>query len=369
MIAPPEATGLVVRSAEPLNAETPLEALVRDEVTPTELFFVRNHGAVPAVDATTYRLAVDGMVEAPLSLSLAELEALGETVSIPATLVCAGNRRAELDALRTIPRELPWDAGVIGHAVWRGVRLRDVLRAAGIGPGAAYVAFCGLDETEAEGDRIAFGASIPLAKALAPEVLLAWEMNGDPLRPEHGFPLRLVVPGYIGARSVKWLREVTVQERPSSNYFQARGYRLFPTDADGGALDGGSIELGEISITSAVCRLEEDSPDTLLAEGYALAGGMRTVERVDVSADGGSTWRRATLLGRAEPGSWRLWRAEFEDAIVEGEPEIVVRAWDSSASTQPEAVSTVWNPRGYMNNAWHRRRLARSESTAAARRP
>ena len=355
MTAPLEQRPLIVRSAEPLNAETPLELLGRSEVTPSELFFVRNHGAVPHVDAAAYRLGVGGMVERPLTLSLADLRALGELVSVPATLACAGNRRVELDAFRTIPRELPWDAGAVGHAVWTGVCLRDVLAAAGVARGARHVAFAGLDDAEVEGGRVEFGASIPLEKAMGPEVLLAWTMNDEPLRPEHGFPLRVVVPGYIGARSVKWLASVTVQDRPSTNYFQARGYRLFASGGDGRVLDGESLELGEFSLTSAVCRFEEASGGNVVAEGYALAGGARTIERVDVSIDGGRSWTLATLAGRPEPGSWRLWSVELDGSG--GEREVVVRAWDSAANTQPEEVATVWNPRGYMNNAWHRRRF------------
>ena len=354
MTAPLEHPELIVRSTEPLNVETPLELLGRAEVTPTEIFFVRNHGTVPRVDAAAYRLDVGGMVATPLTLSLEGLRNLADGASMPATLACAGNRRAELDAFRTIPREMPWDAGAVGHAVWTGVRLRDVLATAGVAPSARYVAFGGLDQAEVEGERIEFGASIPLEKAMAPDVLLAWEMNGEPLRPEHGFPLRVVVPGYIGARSVKWLAKVTVQDRPSSNYFQARGYRLFAPNANGDGPDGESLELGEFSLTSAVCRVEE-TPETVVAEGYALAGGMRTVERVDVSLDGGTSWTLATLAGRPAPGSWRLWRAELDASG--GERDLVVRAWDSAANTQPEEVATVWNARGYMNNAWHRRGL------------
>ena len=363
MTAPREQPGLIVRSTEPLNAETSLELLARQEVTATDLFFVRNHGAVPCVDDAAYRLRVGGLVATALTLSLDDLRTLAETAAVPATLACAGNRRAELDAFRTIAHELPWDAGAVGHAVWRGVRLRDVLAAAGVTRRARHVAFAGLDEAEVDGARVAFGASIPLEKALEADVLLAWEMNGEPLRPEHGFPLRVVVPGYIGARSVKWLATVTVQDRPSSNYFQAHGYRLFAADASGDSREGASLELGEFSLTSAVCRLSETASGSVVVEGYAFAGGTRTVERVEVSLDGGATWVVATLTGESAPGRWRLWRVELDGA---GDRDVVVRAWDSAANTQPEDVATVWNPRGYMNNAWHRRRFARFDGDASA---
>lgn len=345
---------VVVWSEEPLNAEAPLPLLGRFDVTPTELFYVRNHGRVPDVDAAAYRLEVDGMVATPLAFTLDELRERFATVTVEATLACAGNRRAELAAVRPIGDEIPWGAGAIGNARWTGVRLRDVLRAVGVPPGARHVAFTGLDVAFVDGAS-RFGGSIPLAKALAADAVLAWAMNGEPLQPAHGFPLRAVVPGYIGARSIKWLATVTVQAEPSSNYFQARAYRLFPPDsavASDRATAG--LELGELSVTSALCRLGNGGAagSRLVAEGYALAGGERTVERVDVSLDGGRTWTVATLTGARTPGAWRLWRAELE--VGSDDDEVLVRAWDSAANTQPDDAAHVWNPKGYMNNAWHR---------------
>lgn len=350
---------LVVWSTAPLNVETPLELLGRSHVTPTELFYVRNHGPVPDVDAGSHRLEVDGLVRTPLSLTLDELRARFPPVTLTATLACAGNRRAELAAVRTIPREIPWSAGAVGNARWTGVRVRDVLEVAGVETDEGHIAFTGLDTAAVGRDSVPFGGSIPLVKALRSDVLLAWAMNGEPLQRAHGFPLRAVVPGYIGARSVKWLRSVTVQAEPSSNYFQRLAYRLLPADpaaeADG-APDG--LELGEFSVSSAICRVTEarSRPARLLAEGYALTGGERTVERVDVSLDGGTTWTLATLAGSGTPGVWRLWRAELDGVRHDG--VAVVRAWDSAASTQPEEAARIWNPKGYMNNAWHRVRIA-----------
>jgi len=133
-------------------------------------------------------------------------------------------------AVKPIPGEVPWSADVIGTATWRGVPLREVLRAVGVEADARYVAFTSLDEAQFEGKQVHFGSSIALEKAFSPDVLLAYEMNDEPLAPEHGFPLRVIVPGYIGARSVKWLREITLQERPSTNPYQARDYKLFPPE-------------------------------------------------------------------------------------------------------------------------------------------
>ncbi len=347
---------LVVWTTEPLNAETPLELLCRSEITPTDLFYVRNHGPVPEVDPLSWRLTVEGLVREPLTLSLDELGRF-ERATVTATLSCAGNRRSELAAVSAIPRQVPWGPGAVGNAVWSGVRLRDVLIAAGVDEDARHVAFAGLDQAEEEGELLQFGGSIPLEKALSPDVLLADEMNGEPLPPVHGYPLRVVVPGYIGARSVKWLSTMTVQSDPSANYFQARTYRLFPSRVrtETSTREHG-FPLGELPINSAICRPldgEAMSGTKLIARGYAITGG-REIERVEVSLDRGRTFLAAELLD-GDGSGWRLWQADLE--VAPGPGELVVRAWDSAASTQPEDPASIWNLKGYLNNAWHRVRF------------
>jgi sulfite oxidase len=262
---------------------------------------------------------------------------------VAATIVCAGNRRAELAAARPIPGETAWGAGAIGNAVWTGVRLRDVLERAGVGGNAAHVAFQAYDRTP---EAPHFGASIPLAKALAPEVLLAHSMNGGRLPGEHGAPLRVVVPGYIGARSVKWIARATVQEQPSTNYFQARAYRLLPSESD-----ESGFPLGELAVNSMLCR-SHVSGSTAHVEGCAFTGGGRTIERVEVSVDRGATWTTATFTTPADRWSWRFWKADVQ--LAPGRNEAAVRAWDSAANTQPEDPAKLWNPKGYVCNAWHR---------------
>ncbi|MGH2524914.1 MAG: molybdopterin-dependent oxidoreductase, partial [Anaerolineales bacterium] len=195
----------LVRSASPYNGGPPLGLLREAFVTPNELFFVRNHGNVPRVDPAHYRLSIGGLVKRPRALSLDELRQNFPKRTLTATLQCAGNRREELIEVAPIPDELPWGEEAISNAAWAGAALRDVLGEgpAGIAPEARHVAFAGLDDVQRQGKTLGFGSSIPIEKALSLEVLLAYEMNGEPLPPAHGFPVRAIVPGYIGARSVK----------------------------------------------------------------------------------------------------------------------------------------------------------------------
>jgi DMSO/TMAO reductase YedYZ molybdopterin-dependent catalytic subunit/glyoxylase-like metal-dependent hydrolase (beta-lactamase superfamily II) len=349
---------LITWTEQPLNAETLPELLCDSEITANPLFFVRNHGPIPEVDPGAYLLTVRGLVADRLSLTLEDLRERFERVTLDATLTCAGNRRDGLAAIAPIPGQVPWGPGATGNARWGGVRLRDVLGAAGVEGSAAHVAFTGLDACAEEGEVIPFGGSIPLAKALAPEVLLADEMNGEPLPPAHGYPLRVVVPGYIGARSVKWLATIAVQSRPSSNYFQARTYRLYPSRVRSETTPEHGFPLGETPVNSVVCRPAEGAivaGPRVLARGYAITGGTREIERVEVSLDRGATFATARLLGRGGAGAWRLWEAELE--LGPGPCELAVRAWDSAASTQPESAEGIWNLKGYINNAWHRVRF------------
>ena len=347
---------LVVHEDEPFNAETGLAGLVEGPLTATDAFYVRGHGAVPEIDPAAWRLRVQGAVERELELSLATLrEALRER-EVTATLQCAGNRRAGLIAIRDIPGEAPWGPGATGTATWTGVALADVLALAGPLCDAAHVGFEGADLSAEAKPAQRFGGSIPLEKACRPEVLLAWAMNGEPLPLVHGAPLRVVVPGYIGARSVKWLERIEVRSSPWQGYFQHVVYRLVPEDGTPGP--GVGMALGLIALNSDV--LSPADGDTVPASpvevrGYAFAGGERHVARVDVSLDGGASWSQAELLEDLGRWAWRHWRITLD--LAPGEQEILVRAWDSSAATQPEDEAALWNPKGYVNNARPRVRV------------
>jgi sulfite oxidase len=346
---------LVVHHAEPFNAETGVRSLM-NPMTDTDAFYVRNHARVPEIASDEWRLRVHGMVERELTLSLGTLREAFRERTVTATLQCAGNRRSGLIAIRDIPGEAPWGPGATGTATWTGVALADVLALAGPLADASEVGFEGADLCREAKPVQRFGGSIPLDKARRSEVLLAWAMNGEPLAPAHGAPLRVVVPGYIGARSVKWLERVELRSDPCPGYYQHVVYRLVPADAVPGP--GVGMPLGLVALNSEV--LAPRDGDTVTAgpvevRGYAFAGGDRHVSRVDLSLDGGASWRQAELLDDLGRWAWRHWRITLD--LAPGEHELIVRAWDSSAATQPEDEAAIWNPKGYVNNARPRLRI------------
>ena len=346
---------LVVHEREPFNAETGLGSLV-DPVTATDAFYVRSHGPVPEIDPDMWRLRVDGMVDRELSLSLETLREAFRERTVTATLQCAGNRRAGLIAVHDIPGETAWGPGATGTATWTGVALADVLALAGRLSDASYVGFEGADPSPEAEPVQRFGGSIPLDKACRSEVLLAWAMNGEPLPPVHGAPLRVVVPGYIGARSVKWLERIELRAEPWPGYFQDVVYRLVPADGTPGPAVG--MPLGLVALNSDVLFPRDGATVTagrVEVRGYAFAGGDRYVARVDVSIDGGTNWTQADLLEDLGRWAWRQWHITLD--LAPGEHELLVRAWDSSAATQPEDEASLWNPKGYVNNARPRIRL------------
>jgi sulfite oxidase len=343
---------LTVHSAQPYNAEPPRTALADRDLTPLDAFYHRNHAPeMPSPDPGTWTLRVDGMVERPATFSLGALRERFREHSEVVTLQCAGNRRAGLAEVADLPGETPWGPGATGTARWSGVRLADVLREVGVEADATDVELTGADVTEEPGAPEPYAVSVPLEKALAQEVLLAWSMNGEPLPVAHGAPVRVVVPGWIGARSVKWLQRVTVADRPSDGHYQAVAYRLLPADAS--PARGRGVPLGPIAVNADVLAPADGAevpPGPTRVTGYALAGGDRTVVRVDVSTDDGRTWREADLDPQASRWSWRLWHTELD--LPPGTTRVVARAWDSAAGVQPADPAEVWNPKGYVNNSW-----------------
>ncbi len=347
---------MTVYRASPLNAGSPLEPLRATHETPSDIFYLRNHAPVPAPDADSWRLEVDGLVQRPLSLGLAELQRDFPRHEQEATLQCAGFRRQEMLNEENADGALLWCSDAISNGRWGGVRLGDVLEAAGIQAEAQHVAALGLDEIEKGGATIGFGGSIPLDKALAEEVLLADELNGAPLPAAHGRPLRLVVPGYIGARSVKWLGRLTLQAGQSDNHYQQRAYKLFPPDVRSDTADWGAARpLGDLYVNSVFITPEADAElpaGPLLLRGIAIASQPLAV--VELSLDGGASWQEAGLTG-AGRWSWCFW--ELETELTPGDYELVVRARDQAGNTQPSTVEEIWNFKGYMTNHWQRRSI------------
>lgn len=333
MTGPGEPNLVVVRE-EPFNAETPLQRQV-GLITPTSRFYVREHfHPRPAPPA---ELVVDGAVELPLTLRLPEdLEAL-PVRSLVVTLECAGNGRAFLDP--QVPGE-PWRLGAVSTAEWTGTPLRAVLARAGVRSSAVEVLCEGADagEVPEAGGRIAFARSLPLEKALHEDTLLAYAMNGEPLPIEHGGPLRLVAPGWYGMASVKWLRRLSVLERPFDGFYQKDRY----------VIDGLPLRAIEVR---AVIVLPRDGARLKRApvrvRGYAWSGHAPVV-RVDVSVDGGETWAGARLLETSSPYAWRAWEADWEPARS-GEAVLLARATDAEGRRQP--LSQQFNALGYANNA------------------
>jgi sulfite oxidase len=351
---------LIVHSEVPYNAEPPLDRLRASPITPQDDFYVRSHGNIPRLDGAAYRLSVGGKVATPLDLSMTDLRTRFPERNVAAVMQCAGNRRADLQPVHPTSGD-PWAPGAIGNAVWTGVALADVLHAAGIADDPSlHIAFEACDEVDMPDEgRFNYGASIPVAKALSPEVLLAYAINGDPLTPEHGLPLRVVVPGFAGVRSPKWLSTIKVQGFPSANHMQQRDYKLFPPDVTAESVDWDEgVTIYDMPLNSAIC---EPAANAFLkagrtsVRGYAIAAA-RQIMRVDVSLDDGRTWAQADLEHDAgAPWSWTFWSAALD--LAPGEHEIAVRAWDSAGQTQPSLPDDMWNFKGYLSAAWHRVRV------------
>jgi DMSO/TMAO reductase YedYZ molybdopterin-dependent catalytic subunit len=323
------------------NHGMPLEAL-RYPVTPVGLHYLLIHYDVPVVEPETWRLTVRG--ERELVLGLEELRAR-PAAEVTVTMECAGNGRAKLDPR---PVSQPWLLEAVGTARWRGTPLRPLLEEAGIG-GAVEVLCTGLDlGIEAEEEQ-AFQRSLPLEEALRDEVLLAYEMNGAPLPPQHGFPLRLVVPGWYGMTNVKWLERIELVDTPFAGYQNSWSYRLRQAeDEEGVPLDRMQPRSLMVppGIPEFMTRDRTVAAGEVLLEGRAWSGHA-PVDRVEVSTDGGETWDAAELEPAGEPWAWRGW--SFRWNAEPGEHVLCCRARDEAGNEQPH--EPPWNLGGYANNA------------------
>ncbi|KAI8527955.1 hypothetical protein RHMOL_Rhmol12G0114300 [Rhododendron molle] len=363
--------------AEPFNAEPPRTTLISSYVTPVDFFYKRNHGPVPVVDdIESYRLSIGGLVEKPMELSLANIKKLPK-YNVTSTLQCAGNRRTAMSKTKAV-KGVGWDVSAIGNAIWGGAKLADVLELVGITKlsrttsfGGKHVEFVSVDMCK-EDHGGPYKASIPLIHATNSEadVLLAYEMNGKPLNRDHGYPLRVIVPGVIGARSVKWLDSINIIPQECQGFFMQRDYKMFPPWVNWENIDWSTRRPQmDFPVQSAICSLEDVNtvqPGKLTVQGYAVSGGGRGIERVDVSFDGGKTWVEASRYQKsgipyvsdddAESDKW-AWVLFEVAGDVSQNTEIVAKAVDSAANVQPENVAVIWNLRGILNTSWHRVQL------------
>lgn len=326
-------------TTDPWNAEAPLGAL-RDACTPIESFYVRNNFAPPALDDRTWRLRIGGAVEREVELDLGALRAL-EHVDRRVTLECAGNGRLLLDPPAPGTQ---WELGAAGTALFTGVRLRDVLAQTAVEPGAVECVFTGADSGPAPGHGVVpFQRSLPLDVARADGPLLAWAMNGAPLTRDHGFPVRLVVPGWYAVASVKWLIAIDVLDRPFDGHFQRERYVY--------RKEGRTVEpvttMRVRSLITSPAAGETVRAGRVRVEGVAWSGAQPIV-RVDVALDDGD-WLPAVLDADARPAEPAGWSIDAE--LEAGRHRLRVRATDASGATQPESAD--WNELGYGNNAVH----------------
>jgi sulfane dehydrogenase subunit SoxC len=333
------------------NHGMPLEAL-RYPVTPAGLHYVLLHYDIPLVDPATFALEIGGRVASPVTLTLDALRAK-PAVELEVTMECAGNGRALLS-----PRPLsqPWLSEAVGTAAWRGTPLAPILAEAEPLDDAVEVVFTGLDRGLEAGETQVFERSLPLEDALGSEVLLAYEMNGAPLLPQHGFPLRLVVPGWYGMASVKWLTRIAVADQPFAGHQQAQAYR-FRHDEDDEGTPLSHIPPRALMVPPGLpefpTRDRSLEAGPCLLEGRAWSGYAPVVS-VEVSTDGGETWAAATLdEAPTSRWAWRGWRRHWE--ATPGEHVLCCRARDEAGNTQPDEAA--WNVGGYANNAVQRVRV------------
>ncbi len=346
--------GLTILNDRPVNAETPPH-LLDDAVTPTARHFIRNNGIPPEdTDAKSWKLRVDGLVNSPMDLTIDDLKKKFEVVTHRLTIECGGNGRSFFDPPA---RGNQWTLGAVGCSEWTGVRLADVLKAAGVKDNVVYTAHVGADEhLSGNPDKLPISRGVPIKKAMNPYNLIAFGMNGGALHPMNGAPLRLVVPGWPGSCSQKWLTRVWLRDKVHDGpKMTGSSYRVpkYPV-APGQKVPKKDFEIIEAMpvkslITSPKTGLKT-SDRTLTVRGHAWSGD-NTVSSVDVSIDFGATWMKANLAKPHNPYAWQQWSAEIKFPM-NGYYEVWVRATDDAGQSQPFAIA--WNPKGYLNNSMHR---------------
>jgi DMSO/TMAO reductase YedYZ molybdopterin-dependent catalytic subunit len=348
--------GLIVHNDRPLNMETPAH-LMDDDITPSDIHFVRNNGTVPEpADAGEWRLTVDGEVNEALELSLDQLRDDFEPVTLALQLECGGNGRA---GFNPPPSGNQWTIGAIGNSEWTGVRLADILRRAGLQPSAVYTGHFGYDEhLSMDPDRQAISRGGPIDKMMDPSTLVAYAMNGEDIPIHHGYPVRIVAPGWAGSVSQKWLTRIWVRDREHDGPgMTGLSYRVprHPVAAGTEVPEEDMIVMGSMIVKSVVsfpeAGVEVPAGRPFEVRGHAWAGDDHAAA-VAVSTDFGATWQEAELSPPPNRYAWQRWRADVTLPAT-GYYEVWARATDNLGRAQPMVVPG-WNPRGYLNNSAHR---------------
>ena len=354
----PEELQLAVR-----NHSMPLEAL-HHAITPVGLHYLLIHFDIPTVDVVNYELSVGGRVRNPLRLTLDEITSRPAT-TLTVTLECAGNGRARLSPR---PMSQPWLGEAVGTAQWTGTSLASLLEEAGPHPEAVDVVFTGLDRGVQGGVEQWYERSLSIDDASRPEVLLAYAINGTPLPPQHGFPLRVIVPGWYGMTQVKWLRSITVTDRAFGGYQQATAYHYRLGDDDSGVPVRRMLPRALMvppGIPDFMSRVRFLAPSRQVLTGRAWSG-CAPVTKVEVSTDGGRSWAAGELGDPVSPFAWRAWTYEW-DATRAGDYELSVRASDGAGNVQPTEQS--WSREGVQNNAVQLVRVVVTEPDGQVQRP
>ena len=345
--------GLTLLNDRPVNAETPPE-LLDDAITPTSRHFVRNNGLPPEdPDAATWTLTVDGLVDNAMELTIADLKSQFEDVTMALTIECGGNGRAFFDPPA---KGNQWTYGAVACSMWTGVRLKDVLEKAGVQSNVVYTAHYGADgHLSGDAGKLPISRGVPIDKAMTDNILIAFEMNGESLHPMNGAPLRLVVPGWPGSCSQKWLRRIELRDqvhdgpKMTGTSYRVPGYPV----AAGDDVPKEAFEIIERMPVKSLVTFPANAADIGMStevRGHAWSGD-RTIDSVEVSVDFGATWVQADLDGPVNSGAWQNFRTNVTLPVA-GYYEIWARATDSAGEAQPHAID--WNPKGYLNNTMHR---------------
>jgi len=325
--------GRIVRSESPLNLEMPFSSL-DSFLTPTRSFYVRSHFPIPSIDRNAWWLHVEGEVEKPFTINYEQLIAL-ESVTAPVTLECAGNSRS---FLKPKVKGVQWHLGAVSTAEWTGVRLSILLDRAALKPNACDVILQGddrgmLEDPKGPSGELTYARSISLEKARR-DVLLAYKMNGDELSPQHGFPVRAIVPGWYAMASVKWLQRIIVTAQPFTGYYQTLDYAYWEKRDQITELK----PLTEMQVKAQIARPEEGevlpANSSVRVHGAAWACDAE-IAKVELSTDGGATWNDAKLLGESTPNAWRIWEFNWQTPSQPGKQTLMARATDSLGRTQP----------------------------------